>query len=238
MRSLLSGLLLLLGVATSAEAKCAGEWLDVLPAGEVELPKEPHVLVRLGGRLEKHDPGKDLEWTAGAQHVGVKVVTSFKGYSQQVSLVKPERALQPGKWTLAFKKDPKLAELAGRVVGTWRVSEEADSTPPALTGTPALKDTSWQEYGCGPGSSITLSGAGVNEPHAFIEAAVTVGGVTTVAVLGRRDDLVELGHGMCSGNFDLAPGTKATVVLTPIDLAGNRGAKSAPIDVTAPGPKP
>lgn len=228
---------LVLTFTLRAEAKCAGEWLEALPANDVELPPQPHVLVTLGARLQELDAEKELEWTAGAQHVAVKVVTSFEGYSQRVLLVMPERPLQPVKWTLAFKKDPKLADRAGRVVGAWRVTDQPDTTPPALTGTPKVKETNWQEFGCGPGSTITLAGAGVNEPNTFLEAAVTVAGVTTVAVLGRKGELLELGHGMCGGNFDLAPGTKATVVLTPIDLAGNRGQRSAPVDVTAPGPK-
>lgn len=239
MRLVISAAALLLAVAAPrAEAKCAGEWLDALPSREVTLPPEPHVLVTLGGRLQKHDASKDLEWTAGAQRVAVKVVTSFDGYSQRVVLLKPERVLQPVKWTLAFKKDPKLGDVAGRLVGAWIVGSAPDTAAPSLTGTPKVQETNWQEFGCGPGSTITLTGAGVSEAEAFIEAAVTVGGTTTVAVLAPKGELVELGHGMCGGNFDLAPGTKATAVLTPIDLAGNRGAKSAPLAFVAPGPKP
>lgn len=225
-------------VAVPAQAKCAGEWLAASPAGDVELPPEPHVLVYLGGRHERVDAAEALEFTAGAQRVAVKVVSSFDGYMQRLVLVKPVKALPPSRWTLQFKKDAKPADLGGRSVGSWRVGTTVDTTPPSFTSTPTLGETSWHEFGCGPGSTIGLKGVSLSEPAAFVEAAVTTGSGTTTAVLAQKDGLVDLGHGMCSGAFDLKPGTKATVVLTPIDLAGNRGAKSAPIDVTAPGPTP
>jgi hypothetical protein len=52
---LVSGLLL---VGVEARAKCAGEWVSVAPANDVELPSQPNVLVTLGGRFQKVDlPG-------------------------------------------------------------------------------------------------------------------------------------------------------------------------------------
>lgn len=222
---------LLLVVSLDAAAKCSNEWFDVAPEPGVELPPSAHVLVTLGGKHRDLTP--KLEFVAGPQKIAATVVHTFDGMSQRLVLVKPSSPLPPGTWELLLalpKETP-----ASRRFGPWKVKKEADSTPPSFTGTPALDGTNWQEFGCGPGSTIDVKHVTANEP-VFIEAAVTVDGKTTTAVLNPKDDVVGLGHGMCSGAFKLNPGTKGVVVVTPIDSAGNRGASSSSIAFTAPGP--
>ena len=224
------GVLVLL-VSLDAAAKCANEWFDVAPQPGVELPPNAHLLVTLGGKHRELTP--KLEFVAGPQKIAASIVHTFDGMSQRLVLVKPVSPLPPGTWELLLAL-PKETPPSRRF-GPWKVRKEADASAPAFTGTPSVASTDWQEFGCGPGSTIDLKGVAANEP-VFIEAAVTVDGKTTTAVLNPKDDVVGLGHGMCSGAFKLNPGTKGTVVVTPIDAAGNRGAPSSSIAFTAPGP--
>lgn len=227
MRLVLTVLVLL---SFDAAAKCGKEWFDSAPKAGIEVPPNAHVLVTLGG---DQDTAPKLEFVAGPQTVAVTVVHTFFGMSQHLLLVKPVSPLPPGTWELVLEL-PKKTPVTRRF-GPWKVTKESDSTAPFFTSTPALESTNWQKFACGPGSTIDLDGVTANET-VFVEAAVTVDGKTRTAVLYPKDDYLALGHGMCSGAFALKPGTRATVVVTPIDLAGNRGAASAPIAFTAPGP--
>lgn len=218
-------------LSVEAAAKCSNDWFSVAPEPGVELPANAHVLVTLGGKHQELTP--KLEFVAGPQKVAATIVHTFDGMSQRLVLVKPSSPLAPGTWELLLalpKETP-----ASRRFGPWKVKKEGDAAAPSFVGTPSLASTDWQEFGCGPGSTIDVKGVKANEP-VFLEAAVTVDGKTTTAVLNPKDDGVGLGHGMCSGAFQLAPGTKGSVVLTPIDYAGNRGAPSSAIAFTAPGP--
>lgn len=228
MRALTAVVVLL---SLEAGAKCANEWFDVAPEPGVVLPPTAHVLVTLGRKHRELAP--TLEFVAGPQKVAAVVVHTFDGMAQRLVLVKPASPLPPGTWELLLHL-PKESPPSRRF-GPWKVKKEADVTAPTFAATPAVGSTNWQEFGCGPGSTIDLKGVKADEPI-FIEAAVTVDGKTTTAVLNAKDDGVGLGHGMCSGAFELKPGAKATVVVTPIDYAGNRGAASGAISFTAPGP--
>ncbi len=221
-------------VGVEARAKCAGEWVNVSPANEVELPPQPNVLVTLGGRFRKVDLTRDLEFVSGAQRVAVEVVSQFAGYSQVVALVKPVTPLPPVRWALTLKKSSK--EQLGRALGSWKVGKTVDAVAPGFVGTPSAGETSWSEFGCGPGSSLEVKGVAMNEPNAFVEATVTVEGKAETAVFAPKEGGFDLGHGMCSGAFDLKPGVTATVVFTPVDVSGNRGPSSAPVTFKAPGP--
>ena len=224
--------LLLIGL--EARAKCAGEWVGVAPANDVELPSQPQVLVTLGGRFQKVELVNDLEFVAGAQRVAVEVVSQFSGYSQVVALLKPVKALPPARWALTLKKTSK--QQLGRALGSWQVGKTVDSVAPMFTGTPSAGETSWAEFGCGPASTLEVKGVAMSEPNAFVEAKVTVDGKTETAVFSPKEAVLDLGHGMCSGAFALNPGVTATVVFTPVDVSGNRGASSAPVTFKAPGP--
>jgi hypothetical protein len=217
----LVGGLLLNGV--EARARCAGEWVGVAPAYDVELPSQPNVLVTLGGRFQKVELVNDLEFVAGAQRVAVEVVSQFSGYSQVVALLKPVKPLPPARWALTLKQTSK--QQLGRALGSWQVGKMVDAVAPSFVGTPSAGETSYAELGCGPASSLEV-GVAMNEPNAFVEATVTVDGKTESAVFSPKEGVFDLGHGMCSGAFALNPGVTATVVFTPVDVSGNRGASS------------
>jgi len=235
MRALWVTVVLVSSLAIEAHAKCAGEWVKVAPANEVELPPRPHLLVTLGGRFQSVDVGSELELVSGQRRVAVEVVNRFKGYSQVVALVRPVKPLAPARWALQLSKQAK--QQLGRALGSWQVGKTVDTTAPRFMSAPAAGKTAWAEYGCGPGSSLEVTTAASDEPNAFVEAAVTIDGKVTSALFApnERGDF-DLGHGMCSGAFSFEPGTGVSVVLTPIDLSGNRGASSAPLSFVAPGP--
>lgn len=210
-----------------ASADCMGAWLRAAPEPQVELTSNAHVLVTLGGSHSSLEP-KSLVFVSGTKRVPVEVVQSFGGFHQTLMLVRA--TLEPGAWELIIDggKNPQR-------VGSWKVVAGADTVAPSLQRKPLAGDTKWTRYGCGPASSLKVERVKATEP-VFFEAAATVSGETTVGLLVPGDDELELGHGMCSGAFSFKPGAQVSVVLTPIDFAGNRGAASEQLTFTAPSP--
>lgn len=223
-------------LATAAHADCMDQWAHTGPEGVDVLPAQGRVLVKLGGALGKLDLTKALEFRSGAQRVAPTVVSSFDGYRQRIAVITPARALQPGRWDLVFVKPDRF--MPTKPLGSWMVTNQApDTTPPAFTGRPKAGETKWQEYGCGPGSFLAVDEVATNEP-ALLEAQVTFKGTTQVVTLAMnaKEPVLQLGHGMCSGVFEFPHGAEVTVVLTPVDLSGNRGPPSEPLRFTAPAP--
>lgn len=210
-----------------ASADCMGAWLRAAPEPQVELTSNAHVLVTLGGSHSSIEP-TSLVFVSGTKRVPTEVVRSFNGYQQKLVLVRA--TLEPGAWELIIDGGKN-----GQRVGSWKVVAGADTEAPSLQRKPLAGDTKWTRYGCGPASSLKVTQVKANEP-VFFEAAATVAGQTTVGLLVPGDDELELGHGMCSGAFSFKPGARVSVVLTPIDFAGNRGAASSPLSFTAPSP--
>ncbi|MBL8924598.1 MAG: hypothetical protein JNJ54_37455 [Myxococcaceae bacterium] len=220
-------------VAGPAAADCRSSWVKTFPGPEVTLPTQGRVLLTLGGSLEKVDVAATVRFVSEQRRERVAVVSSFSGFNQRLVVLSPEKPLAPGTWDLVLLQAPRGLEPK---LGRWTVADASDTTAPSLTATPRAGPTSWKAYGCGPASLVPIEGVATNEV-ALLEVLLTrPGAPPATAVLAPHDGALELGHGMCGGQFSLAPGTKATVVLTPIDLAGNRGASSQPIEVVAPGP--
>lgn len=221
----LGGVLVLMSFEASAD--CMGAWLRAAPEPQVELTSNAHVLVTLGGSHSSIEP-RSLVFVSGTKRVPVEVVQSFDGFHQKLMLVRA--TLEPGSWELIIDGGKN-----GQRVGSWKVVAGADTVAPSLQRKPLAGDTKWTRYGCGPASSLKVTQVKANEP-VFFEAVATVSGQTTVGLLVPGDDELELGHGMCSGAFSFKPGARVSVVLTPIDFAGHRGAASERLTFTAPSP--
>lgn len=215
--------------ALAAEAKCMGAWAHAFPPNGVEVPLQPHVLTVLGGTYQSVDPVKDLEFAGPGPRVGVEVVSSFEGYRQHQVWLRPAKPLTAGRWALRLKNGAKAT--LDRPLGSWVVSASAKTDAPAFTSAPKVGALEYAELGCGPASSISVSAHGA----AFVEAKVTVKGETKAGVFVVEDGAVAIGHGMCSGGFELAPGVEVRVELTPLDVAGQRGTPSEPVTLIAPG---
>lgn len=212
-------------LAFDASADCMDAWLRAAPEPQVELTTNAHVVVTLGG---SHSTVlvTSLVFVSGSKRVPVELVRSFDGYRQKVVLVRA--TLEPGSWELIING------VATRF-GPWRVVASTDGVAPSFEQPPVAGETKWTAYGCGPGSSVKVNQVKTTEP-VFFEAAATVAGQTRVGLLVARETELELGHGMCSGNFAFKPGARVSVVLTPVDFAGNRGAPSERLTFTAPRP--
>lgn len=214
-------------LAFDASADCMGAWLRAAPDPQVELTSNAHVLVTLGGS-QSTVAATSLVFVSGSKRVPVELVRSFDGYQQKLVLIRA--TLEPGSWELVVEGVKPAQRL-----GPWKVGASTDSVAPGLEQQPVAGETKWTAYGCGPGSSLKVKQVKTTEP-VFFEAAATVAGQTTVALLVPRETELELGHGMCSGGFSFKPGARVSVVLTPVDFAGNRGAPSERLTFTAPSP--
>ena len=214
-------------LSCEAAADCMGAWLRAAPEAKAELSSNAHVLVTLGGN-HSVVATTSLVFVSGTKRVPAELVHSFEGYQQKVVLVRA--TLEPGSWELLID-----GVKTGQRFGPWKVVASADTVAPSFEKQPVAGETKWTAYGCGPGSSLKVQQVKTTEP-VFFEAAATVNGQTTKGLLVANEQELELGHGMCSGGFSFKPGARVSVVLTPVDFAGNRGPPSERLTFTAPGP--
>lgn len=234
---LTSGVLLVLG-SMEASARCLPEWLEVSLARGTKVPATVQVLVTVGGSYQRMEPR--FEFVAGKARVAGEVVSTFAGHEQQLTVVKPASALAVGAWELTVtftKPDPARGPPPSRQrFGPWKVSA-GEPPMPEFAAAPSVKTIAWEALGCGPAAVIDVSGTLSAPGH--VEAVMTVPGQPPVtAVLATRDGVIELGHGMCNGAFTVPPKVAASVVLTPLDLSGRRGASATALTFTTPGPTP
>lgn len=229
----LPAVVLSVALASPAAADCRDAWVKTFPGSEVTLPASGRVLLTLGGSLQKVDVMEQVRFVSEQRRERVAVVSSFDGFNQRLVVLEPVKPLPAGAWDLVLLNAPRGFKPS---LGRWTVSDTRDTSAPQLTATPRAGTPSWKAYGCGPASLVPIEGVATDEVALFEVELTTAGATPRTAVLAPHEGVLQLGHGMCSGAFSLPAGTKATVVLTPIDLAGNRGAPSAPLDVLAPGP--
>ena len=91
-------------------------------------------------------------------------------------------------------------------------------------------------FGCGPAISISFKIKGEDKSELFVRASVKneKSGTTTDYILNIEDGEVSIGHGMCSGAFNLEEGGYYEVSFCLIDQSGNKTSFTKPIRFTAP----
>lgn len=201
--------------------------MKVWPEATATLPPMPQVQLELGGQLSRLEvAGLHLSFEAKGDSVPAQVVSAEEGVSMRELVLSPTRKLKSGlRYALmvAPGKDELTRDLARRVHVSFLVGEKDDARAPTWSGTPTPGEATARQLGCGPEVFVQVTGVALDEP-ALVETSFDVDGHHVVHRLEPKDGVLAVGHGMCSGAFDVRPGQTLAVTLVPVDLAGNRGA--------------
>lgn len=117
---------------------------------------------------------------------------------------------------------------SGKGIGVtkkWQVKSTIDTTAPVFISYPIEKYKSYVAYGCGPAISVNFHCTVTDDSACLVKAQVKhkkTGRVVTY-YLKIRDGEISVGHGMCTGEFDLELGDSYEVVFQLMDASGNLG---------------
>jgi len=153
------------------------------------------------------------------------------------TILKPEHPLKVGETYKIYMPTVRSGALEGYTDSglkeyQWMISKSEDLTPPVPTKDPFFISKDYTAYGCGPAVTVNIGIVYTDQNPVFAE--VTVGPdkrsnkkkkTYIVPVEGNQ---IVIGHGMCSGAFNLEPGKKYTANIQLLDISGNRSATNIP----------
>lgn len=119
---------------------------------------------------------------------------------------------------------------------TFKINNSIDNAAPILNNSPAVQKKTLVYYGCGPASWVYFNITGEDQSELFVRTSVKnikTGDVTTY-ILSIENDLVKVGHEMCSGAFLFENDDEYEVVFQLFDQSGNKSTSTNPIPFTKP----
>jgi len=220
-------------------AKCASQSLSAWPPLDHSLPANGQVVLQGYGNFQGAVASiseRSPRLVAEKDEVPLRVIAVHRGeYGLSQAILQPERPLQPGQRYALRLTQPEGDSAPVLPTETWWESK-SKYAPMAWTATAAdTKQPRWREVPRKEGESAKLLGCGP-AIHAYVSASVDEDGpaVQVLAEVKRVDgeepvrfrlpvsqERVALGHGMCSGAFQLEEGVRYTVRLVAVDMAGN-----------------
>lgn len=233
-------LLLALSLLTPAHADCMAGSLSVWPPANAAIPAGGQVVLHAYGserpRLGALHRG-DVVLVQGDRQIPLTPVGGHHGsFMDDQALFVPAEPPGPGSWALHVEGAPltQWTRAAGQHTVAWTF-ERTEPATPHWTASPEVVDRSREHFGCGPGVDVAVLVP--TEGATWIE--------TTLSPVGRDDAVtarvpieagrISIGHGMCSGLFELEQGTVYEATLVAIGPDGQRvHAENGPLRFEAP----
>ena len=105
----------------------------------------------------------------------------------------------------------------------WKVTSNIDIDAPKWITKPIFKNSLYVMFGCGPDVSSNFTFMSSDSSEFLIRTTVKnlTTGKQTSYYLSCFKNIIEIGHGMCSGAFDFGNDEKFEVEFTLMDLCGN-----------------
>ena len=229
-------LLILLFAAVDGFSKCASSGLYFWPT-KPTISQNSIFVIDGYARSQKIISGLGTTYKvflkSGNRKIKLNVQEILVGqYSLTQALLKPETALSVGEeYELIIEN---LGDLESQVSKynsntsktekiKWTVVKGQDNSVPTWTGKPEFKNSTYQRFGCGPATFVNFVFSANDDSEFLIKTIVkniSTGKVTTY-YLAASENLIEVGHGMCSGAFSFSDGDKFEVEFSLFDASGN-----------------
>lgn len=244
---------------TRADARCMSADLRIYPkTGATGVPLNPQILVIPYGYKDLEKVGQLLDgayFVAGRHKVALSVERlpqSAKAFKNAYYLLKPQQTLRPRtryRLKLAVKRPethPLTVHYDKLKAYRFRTVEAVDQRAPSQLKL-VSRGYSYRRLGCGPAEEILLKISGLADDQTptrqlrFVlqveekmkgQPARSFELMVPTWVQGQ----LSLGHGMCSGNYQLVKGASYTIRVAAVDWAGNRGPLSEAVQVKAATP--
>lgn len=217
-------------------SKCASHGLYFWPSGKTV--NENSVFV-----IEGYQMSQQIITLLGTTHraylqsdqqiINLKVKEVLIGqFSLTQAILIPEKNLTVGleyELIITNLKDPseevsRANESTGKKEKVkWIVAAGKDTTAPVWTSTPAFENGTYQMYGCGPAVSANFTFSATDKSEFLIKTIVKniSTGKETTYYLKKEGDIIQVGHGMCSGAFTFKDGEQFEVEFSLLDASGN-----------------
>lgn len=228
-----------------AQARCMSAAVWTWPEAGVELPARPVMLVNgFGGDQDRVARTKSASLRSGKHRVPVEIVALNKGAFQLTQLVLRASAdLKPGhSYTLWLEGSKKAWSPTRWVDGKtlrveWRASEAPAPSAVAWKAAPKAGEGSFTQLGCGD-AVHRLVDMPVTARDGLVQVKLTkfyaLGDTpTTYVVPLPAEGPLEIGHGMCSGPFEVGGAGQYRAELTLLDRAGQPSGDAQVVDFAA-----
>jgi hypothetical protein len=194
------GLVAALAAPGSASAKCGcADWLLTTQVAE----GRPSIVLTRSCFDAKKPPAFSIEDASGSTFA-VMVDASHAGYRRSIQeVILPLESLAPGTYELVIAKSGSATRLPFTVVA-------ATSSSLAWAAAPNVTGQSQTEFGCGPAKGVTVSVGTTTATLARVELTDDKTQTTSVGFVAVANDALSIGHGMCSGAFELERGRSYT----------------------------
>ncbi len=235
--------------ASKSFADCAGTGLHVFPS-QKEIRTNNLFLLEGYAQSQHVIAGLNKEFPiylkSGKEIIKLEVteVNTGQFYVTQ-ALLKPEKPLTLGKEYLLVIEHLPEYEYFGNYNSktqkydpiTYLVNLPDDLASPKLTNLPQEKSKSLAHFGCGPSIHVEFGFDVSDDSNVLVRTTVKSRdtGITTTYLLVYSGEGVSIGHGMCSGAFQLNDGNEYEVQFELLDNSGNAaGGKTEWISFSKP----
>ncbi|SHG33271.1 hypothetical protein SAMN05443549_103289 [Flavobacterium fluvii] len=221
--------------AVNAFSKCAYTGLSFWPAGQTV--NKNSIFVIDGQQLSQKIVSElgtvyPVYLKSDQQKIKLTVQEILVGqYGLTQAILKPETTLSPGQeYELIIENLENSERLvckynpAGeREKIKWTVVNRLDNAAPAWTDSPKFKNSSFTVAGCGPIIFANFSFSASDKSEFLIKTTVKniSTGKETSYYLKAEENLIAVGHGMCSGAFNFKDGENFEVEFSLFDASGN-----------------
>lgn len=223
-----------------ALADCSDWGVSVWPPLGRPLPANGQLVIEGYGEFQEQVSRiaeRSPRLVADEDEVPLDLIAVYRGEKRLTQAVlQPERPLKPGmRYTLRLKKPvdtkvpvlrPEIESKGESLAMAWTVAP-ADLTPPRWHEAPRTTGQKVVHFGCGPAIHVNVSAAVEDESsqvQVLAEVTRAEGGVPVRFRLTPSEQQVHIGHGMCSGGFELQEDVRYSVRLVAVDMAGNESA--------------
>jgi len=236
-------ILAVVAAPTDVLARCRGSYVEVWPSRGERVPANARIVVHAGGAVWQQASFQGLTLRSGREVVRLSVAFDQwqpgPQHGRRTVVLVPSAPLRAGARYDLRASIPR----AGDVRTSFTVGPSADTRPPS---TPQVAVGAFlsREMGCGPAHAIPIAVTGAHDDVAaqgalFVRLRVAAS-ESDLRASRLRADILEpltadfaLGHGMCSGNYDVEPGDTFVATLTVVDRAMNESAASQVLRLAA-----
>lgn len=183
--------------------------------------------------------GNTIYLTSGDDTISLKVLKTMVGqFDLTQAILKPSSSLTPGKsykLNIDNLDEYEKADLERDSI-SWTVSNIADNQKPIWNNPPSYNSKGMIFYGCGPAVFVNFCASISDNSSVVIYAKVK--NLTTNSssdyYLTPDSCSFQLGHGMCSGEFDFEEGQEYEATFSLMDASGNISPETQPIKFISP----
>lgn len=212
-----------------AEARCAPGRLEVWPAPGANLPANGQIALDGHGRDQafvRDIATRNPRLVDGRRSVSLRVLEVRAGAQGVVqTLLEPVEPLTPGRryhLEARGRRRVHVETANGPRAAAWTVALE-DATAPVWEATPLVAPSTRTSYGCGPAvfGRVLVQARDDGAVRVRVRMGPAEGGPLSVFDVTPLGTELAIGHGMCTGPFELLPGARYRVLLEAVDAAGN-----------------